>query len=377
MLTPFYLSNAPDRIVGLFSELEEFIIHDISRRIAKTGRLTNTAAWQADVVRELGTGIDAIQKEVARTLERSQKDIEKLLNDSTLESLGYDDRIYRKAGLNPTPLKQASYIRAYVSAISKQTQEELINFTRSMGFKTATGFSPLSKYYQHTLDFTHIKIMSGAVDYIAAIRQAVKEIADSGIQFVNYESGWVNHADVAVRRAVLTGVQKTAGELAVLRADEMGITTMEITAHAGARPSHAQWQGKIVDRSGRDSRFLTLSDIGYGEVTGFKGANCRHDWAPFVPGVSSPTYTTAQLSSIDPPPFEYNGKTYTYYDATQRQRRMESAMRKTKREIIGYDSIGDTDMVVAKRVLLRRQEAAYSEFSKAAGIRKKPERTRI
>ena len=200
------------------------------------------------------------------------------------------------------------------------------------------------------------------------------ELADSGIRGVDYESGWVNRVDVAVRRAVLTGIGHTAGELAIMRADALGVTTMEITAHAGARPSHAVWQGRIVDRSGRDPRYLTLMDIGYGDVTGFKGANCRHDWFPFVPGISVRTYTDSQLRNIDPPPFEYNGKTYSYYDATQYQRRMETAIRKTKREIMAYDAAGDSDMFTAKSVLLRRQRDAYNEFCRAAGIRPKLDR---
>ncbi|MFQ9178133.1 MAG: phage minor capsid protein [Christensenellaceae bacterium] len=145
----------------------------------------------------------------------------------------------------------------------------------------------------------------------------------------------------------------------------------------GARPSHAEWQGQIVDRSGRDRRFLTLDDIGYGAGDGFKGWNCRHDWAPFIPGVSVPTYTQEELRNIDPPPIEYNGKTYTYYEATQRQRRIETAMRKTKREIIAADGAGLKDDLAAKSVLLRRQKEEYINFSSAAGLRAKTERTGV
>lgn len=374
MLTPDYLGGAPSNLVDLFGELEEFILCEIARRIAKTGRITDTATWQIERARELGAGMDAIEREIARILNISDREVAELLNDAVSRSLAFDDNIYRRAGLNPDALG-ARYISDCIAAISRQTQGAFVNFTRSMGFKTATGFSILAQYYQHALDFAHLKIASGAMDYHTAIRQAIAELAGSGIRFVDYESGWVNRADVAVRRAVLTGIGKTAGELAIMRADELGVTTMEITAHAGARPSHAVWQGRIVDRSGRDPHYLTLMDIGYGDVTGFKGANCRHDWFPFVPGISARTYTDSQLRNIDPPPIEYNGKIYNYYDATQYQRRMETAMRKTKREIMAYDAAGDDEMFTAKSVLLKRQKDAYHDFCRAAGIRPKPERT--
>ena len=175
----------------------------------------------------------------------------------------------------------------------------------------------------------------------------------------------------------MSGVRKTTGELAIMRADEFGVTTMEITAHQGARPSHAAWQGKIVDRSGQDSRFLTLDDIGYGTGDGFQGWNCRHDWAPFMPGISPRTWTDEQLKNIDPPPFEHNGKIYSHYDATQKQRRMETAMRKTRREMIGYDAAGAKDYFTASSIKLRRQKEEYAAFSKAAGLRTKPERAGV
>ena len=122
---------------------------------------------------------------------------------------------------------------------------------------------------------------------------------------------------------------------------------------------------------------MTLDDIGYGAGDGFKGWNCRHDWAPFIPGVSVPTYTQEELRNIDPPPIEYNGKTYTYYEATQRQRQIETAIRKTKREIIAADGAGLKDDLTAKSVLLRRQKEEYINFSSAAGLRAKTERTGV
>ena len=377
MLTPFQLANIPGPLVSLFEDLEGFIISDMSRRIAKTGAITDMAEYQAMRAQELGVGLDTISAEIAKTLNVSKEAVQSIIESSTISALSYDDSIYKQAGLTPTPLRQSPYVMQMIEAVIRQTNKEITNITRSLGFKTATGFKPIAKYYQHACDLAHLKILNGVSDYTTAIRQAVKECANSGINFVDYETGHVNRIDVAIRRAVMDGVRKTAGELAIMRADEFGITTMEITAHQGARPDHAVWQGQIVDRSGRDSRFLTLDDIGYGTGAGFQGWNCRHDWAPFFPGISARTWSDEELKNIDPPPFEYDGKIYTRYEATQKQRRMEASMRKTKREIIGYDAAGDTDYFTAASIKLRRQTEEYAAFSKAAGLLQQTERTGV
>lgn len=113
----------------------------------------------------------------------------------------------------------------------------------------------------------------------------------------------------------------------------MGWDLMEITAHSGARPEHARWQGKIVSRSGKKG-YLSLRDIGYGEATGFKGINCRHDWYPYYSG-SSRTYSNKQLNKWKNEKVEYNGQKISKYEATQNQRYFERQIRQDKKDVAG------------------------------------------
>lgn len=113
----------------------------------------------------------------------------------------------------------------------------------------------------------------------------------------------------------------------------MGWDLMEITAHSGARPEHAMWQGKIVSRSGKKG-YLSLRDIGYGEATGFKGINCRHDWYPYYKG-STRTYNSKQLNAWKNEKVEYNGQKISKYDATQNQRYFERQIRQDKKDVAG------------------------------------------
>ena len=160
------------------------------------------------------------------------------------------------------------------------------------------------------------------------------------------------HLDV-YKRQVLTGVSQTVGKLQMQRAQEMGQDLMELTAHAGARPTHAVWQGKLVSLSGRPG-YLSLTDIGYGDPAGFKGVNCGHDWYPYFEGLSEPAYTPEQLRQYNDRTVKYDGKEMDLYDATQHQRYIERQIRRWKRESSALDAAG-LDNSYARGDVYKRQ----------------------
>ena len=141
----------------------------------------------------------------------------------------------------------------------------------------------------------------------------------------------------AVRMNIVTGVNQTCGKLQELRAKELNWDLMELTAHTGARPTHSKWQGQVVSLSGKDG-YLSLNDIGYGTVTGFKGVNCNHDWMPFYEG-STRTYTNEELDKMANEKVTYNGQEINRYEAQQIQRKMERRIRQDKKEIVGLQGI--------------------------------------
>ncbi len=239
-------------------------------------------------------------------------------------------------------------------------------------------FKPIAKAYQDALDLAQMQVSTGVFDYNTAVRNAVKSLTASGLRFVDYASGHVNHADVAVRRAVMTGVSQMSGKISEHNAAELETDLVEVTAYAGARPDHAEWQGRWYSLSGKSKKYPSLVEVtGYGMGAGLKGWNCRHDFYPVLEGISVPAYTEEELRNIDPPPVEYKGETLTYYECTHKQRKMETAIRKTKREIIGAKGSGDEEMFTAKSVLLRRQREEYRAFSQKANLLTQNERSQV
>lgn len=383
MLTPEYLQGAPTELEALFLRLEEDIIKDICRRIAKVGAISESAEHEILRLKELGAGTDYIKEKIAEYSGLSDEAVDMLFFDAAQSSDEFYSEVYDKANVPYTPYEYNGFFQQAVTAAVNQTKGELRNLTQSMGFsyRGSNGqirFHKAAEAYRDCLDYAVTQIAAGMADYNTAIRNATRRLTDSGLQFVDYASGVKNHADVAARRAVLTGLSQYTGKIAERNIQELDTDIVEVDAHPGARPDHAEWQGRWYSFSGKSKEYPSLVEVtGYGTVTGLKGANCRHDFYPVIPGISEPSYTEEELKNIDPPPFEYDGKTYTYYEATQRQRYMERSMRKTKRELLAADSTGDKDKFTEKSVLLRRQKEEYGKFSKAAGLLTQNERTQV
>lgn len=383
MLTPEYLQGLPDELVALTENLETQLIEDIARRVAKAGEITDTAAYQIMRLKEMGASTEYIKKLLADYTKSSEDAIERMIFDAAQTDSEFYQTVYAKTGRSYVPYEYNDYLQQLAVTAVNQTKGELKNLTQSMGFAVRGSdgrvtFKPAAKAYQSAMDKAQMLVSTGGMDYITAVRMAVNDLAASGLRFVDYDSGIRNHADVAARRAILTGVSQMTGKIAEHNAAELGTDVVEVDAHAGARPDHAAWQGKWYSLTGKDKRYPLLSQAtGYGTVSGLKGANCRHDFYPVIPGIDEPAYTEEELRNIDPPPVKIGDKTYTYYEAEQRQREMERAIRKTKRQIIAAQASGDTEQFTAKSVLLRRQREQYADFSKKAGLVARNERTQV
>lgn len=345
-------------------------MRDIVRRIMNTDfEVSDMTAWQAEKLQQAGMVFDDILKEVANSTGKTKAEIKAAFDDAKTEVFNYDDEVLEAEHIPPTEFKTLSpkMKRMYKAALAK-TCTEAINLTKT----TAT--TSMSAYIS-ACDLAHMQITSGAFTYQTAIKNAVISAAKQGCTVI-YPSGHKSSLNAAIRRAVLTGVNQTSGKVQEMRADEYQIDLMEISAHAGARPEHAQWQGKIVSRSGRKG-YLSLDDIGYGEVTGFMGANCRHDWHMYFEGASKPAYTQKQLNELKNAEVTYNGETMPMWKGIQKQRAMEYSVRQSKSILVACDEAikNSTDggklwksEFNAEAVKLKSREAKLRDFCKQTGL---------
>lgn len=364
MLTPEQLAQIADKatIRKLYDQLQEDIIADMARRLSEMDFAGYTTMWELQKLEAINAERDYIVQRLAETTGKSKSEIIAILNTGCSTALGSDDKVYRLAGYNPLPLAKSPALQALIWAGYKKTLGTFQNLTRTTA-NTAT------RQFEDALDRAYMQVTSGGMSYQQAVKGAVLDLAKNGLAAVQYPTGHVDYMDVAVRRAVLTGVNQTALKIQDARADEFGCDLVEVSAHYGARPTHAEWQGRIYSRSGKSRKYKDFVETtGYGSGDGLGGWNCRHSFGPFFESISKPTYTEKDLRKINSKMVEYNGQQMSLYDASQKQRANEREIRALKREQAGLEGAGqDASEVKAK---LRDAQAKQRDFCSQTGLRR-------
>lgn len=365
MLPPSYLDAMPDAFVQLAQQVEDEILQDVARRIGKMGTLTETADWQLWRYQQTEAVRENVVKLLAKYSGKSEATIRRLLKEAATEAMEREDAIYYHYNLEPTPFEESAALNNLLNAGARQTCGTWRNLT-------ATTANTVSGAFERTLDVAWGKVATGAFDYKTAVKQAVDSLADE-MPEITYPSGHTDSLEVAARRAVLTGVNQTAGKLQEARMDEMNVEFVETSAHGGARPSHAEWQGRRFHRGGAvDYLGKHYPDFeqatGYGTGAGLCGWNCRHTFFAVFPELGDPpTWTEESLQEMNARNIEYNGKLYTQYEVNQMQRARERNVRKWKKRYLAESAAGSDTTNSAVRLKAARQ--SLSEFAKATGGR--------
>lgn len=382
---PEVLDALPEELAELFRALEITLLEEICSRLKAADELNEVTVQDIRALRAHGIDLKEIEKAIRKTSGISETKLNELLDDVVERNQKYYTELIALAHITQ-PETLVSVEDTW--AIYEQTKQTMRNITRSMGFLVDAGRTmlPPAKSYQWALDNAVMQVQSGAINYNQAIKTAVKQLADGGLKVVDYESGHRDKIDVAVRRAVMTGVNQICAKYTEQSAQYLETPYFEVSAHAGARDkpgpspwsSHKDWQGKVYSIRANDIYPSIYEVCGLGAVDGLEGANCRHRRNVWVEGVSERTYTDEQLAHIDDDiGCEFDGKKYTAYEATQMQRRVEREARKLKREKAAYKAAGLHEDETAVNIRLRRLNAKYKAFSAAARLPEQRERMKV
>lgn len=394
-LTDEQMEHLADRyLISIFQCMERDVIQDIARRVRKTGRLTETAELMAGAMAGQGYPTSKIYVAVMRTL-RSDPVYRKMVAENTKAykamvterikeavkeaaaagdqlvanagMMGYNNdlKMWNQAGQDLSVPNQMDQI---VQGFQEGLKGQLRNLTRTTGFKgTALGTTGVKQAYQRALDTALLKVATGTFSFDEACNAAIRELAHSGLRTIDYASGRSYQLDVAVRMTVRTATNQLAGRITMANVRNAGVQYVRISSHAGSRPEHAAWQGKVFTL---EQLYSTAPGMpAYGTAAGLCGVNCRHTFYPYWPGIGVDI-----PQAVDPLPVEVNGKVYDYYGATQKQRSMEREIRALKRE--AYSAATEEDRKAVRRKL-RVKTSEYHAFSEAVGIRAKDNRLRV
>ena len=371
-----YKDQVADKIAARYISLEERILQDIARRIKKVGEITSTADWQINRLRILGYSSEDIEREIKKTLDASYPEMFELYDKVIDWEYVRNKDIYEQINAEFIPYEENRQLQQITDAIIQQCLEDLENVTKSLGFYLDYNgrkiLTPLSQVYTNYLDNACFDVVTGAFDYGSVLRRVVTQLTNSGLRKIEYGSGYASRVEVAARRAVMTGVANLTGEIADYNAKKLGTEYFEVEWHAGARPTHAVWQGQVWTKE------QLYSVCGLGTVTGLLGANCYHTYYPFFPGTSERNWSDDWLEEQnrkESKPKEFQGKEYTLYEAKQRQRQMETAMRAQREKVqMLQDSGADRQEVMLQKAKYQGQLNEYAAFSRKMGLKKERER---
>lgn len=372
-----YKNKLASKIASRYQDLEERIMQDIVRRIVKAGEITSTADWQINRLRILGYSSEDIEKEIKKALNASYPEMFELYDKVINWEYVRNKEIYEQINAKYIPFEENGQLKQITESIIDQSFGDLENVTNSLGFYLDYGngqkvLTPLSQVYTKYLDAACYDIVTGAFDYNSVLRRVVTQLTNSGLRQIDYSSGRANRVDVAARRAVMTAVSQITGKISEYNAQKLGTEYFEVEWHAGARPTHAVWQGRVW------SKEQLYSVCGLGTVTGLLGANCYHTYYPFFPGISQRNWSDDWLDAKnleEAEPKMFMGKEYTLYEAKQRQRQMETAMRAQREKVKLLQAGGaDQDEIILHKAKYQGQLNEYSRFCRKMSLTEERER---
>ena len=344
--------------------MTDFLLRDIARRVAEAGQITSTAGYQIWKIQGLGKSQKEVKKKLAELLNASLNEIDEIFEQAAEE--GYKFDLSKLPTVEGIPFEENESLIQIVRAAVTLAQDDFTNITQTIGMISPYGQRlPLYDAYNACCDFAFKQVFSGAADYNTAVQMACRNLYRRGLVTVDYESGAKASIETAVRRNIMGGLGLMQEKISEQNHEKYGADGWEISAHAASAPDHEPIQGKQY----RDEEYQKLNDS---LVRRIGTLNCGHAAFPIFYGVTEPTYTAEQLEAFkraNADGITYQGKHYTTYEATQAQRRLETAIRKCKRKITVLEGAGDDDALRAARTRYTRLNQEYARFSKAAGLR--------
>lgn len=364
-----------ERFYNRFNQYNTKVLEKLGEAIKKFDGVSPSTAHKIAQELKYGTDINDLIAELSKLSGKSIKDIEEAFDLVAKENVAFAE-VYAKAkNMEFVDYKDNEQLKRLVKGIAGETNATFKNISRAkaIGFvlKDAEGnkiFKDLKKTYNDLIDEAVFNVTTGTTDYQSAMRGVMKQLADSGVKIheekVGYKSGYNVRIDSAVRQNVLTGIRQVNLEVQKQVGRDFGADGVEISAHSPCAEDHLPIQGKQF--SNKEFKKLNASlERPIGEY------NCRHFVFSIVLGVNQPSYTNKQLNQMNRESrsiIEYEGKKYTAYEATQVQRKLETAIRKEKdRQIIARAS-GDKDGVSIAQKNITTLTHKYNDFSKNAGL---------
>lgn len=236
-------------LIDRIEALNEEILEIIGKRIKQIGELTPTQLHQIKQMLMYDEDLNKIVKKLAEVTNLNINDIYNMFEYSAKTNQNFAKQFYKASGIEYIPYAQNKALKEQVRAIAKITAKEYANISRTsaVGYtiKDLKGnivFQDISTAYKDIIDKAILNISQGKTTYQQEMRKAIKQIGESGLKTIDYESGRSVRLDSAIRQNTLDGLRDLNNQLQEQFGEEFGSDGVEITVHEHPAHDHAPIQ---------------------------------------------------------------------------------------------------------------------------------------
>ena len=396
MLSDTAIDNLIQQVVNRQEEINIYVLIKIANRLRTIGSLSPHDIRRMQILVQTGTDIRQMNQYLADAAEMQVKDIKSIIKTVALDNYLDAKPLYDYRHRPFIPFEQNTELQRITTAIAEQTANTYKNLSNS----NATGFwvkdtanpqqlvfKSVDDSYRDAIDKAIQAVQSGAVDKEEAIRNTVKQLLDSGIRRLYWESGYSQRLDTAVRRNIQDGVKQINQRIQDAIGKQVDADGKELSVHANSAPDHEPFQGHQFtdieyEKLQSSENFTDVNGESFSGVARIIGAwNCRHFAYSIIVGVTKPRYSKQQLQDMIQRNHDgytnADGKHLTLYECTQVQRKLETRIRYAKEEQMLMKELSDNTARTLARNKVIRLTAEYKQFSKQCNMPMRLNRTTV
>lgn len=364
-----------ERVMQHFESVNEFFIQKVAAQIARIGELIPSTMHIVEIMASMNEDIAAINARIAKAAEMATTDLYKLYNKALTDE--YESPRFRRAlEENPLPEEDRKRIENYTRYVARQTAGTMQNLSNT---------TIQSEQYRQAVDKAIVATNTGGTDYKTMVRETIREVGQAGMQ-IQYPSGYHRRLDTAVRQNVIDGAKQITQHASRMIGEALEYDAIELSAHLASAPDHEPVQGRVFLLAEFDKMQAgeDFSDADGNHYEGFRRPigewYCMHLVRSFDTEYSKRRYTNEQLdqwAKDNADGCEINGKHYTLYEARQRLRQIETAIRHEKDAAIAAEAAGDDVLREQCQQRINRLYESYRQTAKASGFKPRYDRASV
>ena len=370
----------PDILAGRIQRANEYMLKKAGEHVKRIGTLLPSDLHRANELRRASLDVRDIEREIANATKKNISEVQYMFEQVGMNGFEAARALYEYRGMEYIPLSENELMQRFITSVSERTAKSLWNLSQTTALQIWKNgkAAPIifAGGYKDIIDQAVTNASLGVQDFNGAMRQSLRQLGESGLRTMEYESGYTRRLDSAVRMNLLEGIRQVNQGVQKQIGEEIGADGVEISAHGFCAPDHADIQGKQLSMKDYEAwdkaHAYPARQIGK--------LNCQHYLMYIIMGVSEPVHSPEELEALNKRNSEgvtYEGKHYTGYEATQIQRQLESQIRAEKDKQILAAASGDDVLRREAQTKINLLTNKYRSFSNASGLRYKSNRTSV